>query len=114
MSRTRLLQLALALGPVLYGTAEAATVLHYEPLRDTRVGLGLTAAKPAATATTTEAITLHFNAFSRDFALELEPNGRLADLQQRLRLDAGTGAYRGKVVGRPGSWARVVLTPAGP
>jgi hypothetical protein len=114
MSRTRLLQLALALGPVLFGTAEAATVQHYEPLRDTRVGVGVTAAKPTATPTTTGATSLHFNAFSRDFALELEPNGRLAGLQQRLGLHADIGAYRGRVVGRPGSWARVVLTPAGP
>jgi len=111
MSRTRLLQLSLVFGPLLYGGAEAATVQHSEPLRAIRVG-GAAAAKP--TATTTEATTLHFNAFSRDFALELEPNGRLAGMQQKLRLGAGIGAYRGTVAGRAGSWVRIVLTPAGP
>ncbi len=82
---------------------------HSEPLRGYRTASGA-ALKPSGTQPT----TLHFNAFSRDFALELEPNGRLAGLQQQLRLDASGGAYRGAVAGRPGSWARVVLTPTGP
>ncbi len=112
MSRTHRSSLALALLPLLCGAAEGATVQHSEPLRAIRVGS--TAAKPAATPTTAEATTLQFNAFSRDFTLELEPNGRLASMQQQLKLGAGTGAYRGTVAGRPGSWVRVVLTPAGP
>jgi uncharacterized repeat protein (TIGR01451 family) len=108
MARTRPLPLALALWAALHGGAEAATVQHSETLRAYRL-VGAVEKPHAAQPT-----TLQFNAFSRDFVLELEPNGRLARMQQRLALDAGTGAYRGRLAGRPGSWARLVLTPAGP
>jgi hypothetical protein len=117
MSKTRpsLSLLALALWPLalLCTAAEAATVQHSEPLRGYRI---TASAKPTAPTSTTEATTLEFNAFSRDFTLKLEPNGRLAAMQQQLELGTGTGtgAYRGAVVGRPGSWVRIVLTPAGP
>jgi hypothetical protein len=90
--------------------AEAATVLHSEPLRSYRVDGAAGSFKPSAGSPA----TLLFNAFNRDFALELEPNGRLTALQASLDLPAGTGAYRGKVAGRPGSWVRIVLTAAGP
>jgi hypothetical protein len=90
--------------------AEAATVQHWEPLRGYRVDGAAGSLKPSAN----EPVTLVFDAFNRSFALELEPNGRLAALQQSIDLPAGTGAYRGKVAGRPGSWARIVLTAAGP
>ena len=90
--------------------ATAATVQHAEPLRGLSVDGAGGARKPSASAPA----TLVFNAFNRDFAIELEPNGRLAVLQASLDLPAGTGAYRGKVTGEPGSWARIVLTAAGP
>jgi hypothetical protein len=95
---------------MLSGVAEAATVQHAEPLRAYRVGSGAGATKP----TGTEPLTISFNSFSRDFTLELEPNGRLAAMQAELELAAGIGAYRGKVAGRPDSWVRIVMTPAGP
>jgi hypothetical protein len=110
MSETRLV-LAPALCLLLSGGAEAATVLHFEPLRATEIGPGAAAGKPSIAI---EPTTLRFNAFSRDFALELEPNGRLQELQQTLNVGSGIGAYRGKIAGRPESWARIVLTPAGP
>ena len=103
MLTTPLVRLALALCLAVCAGVQAATVQHSEPLRGYRVD---GAAKPTAA----QPATLHFNAFSRDFALELEPNGRLARRQQEL----GAGAYRGTVAGRPNSWVRVVLTPAGP
>jgi hypothetical protein len=109
MPRTRLLQLSLSIGPLLCGPADSATLQHFEPLRAMRMDAAA-AAGPAAT----EPRTLHFNAFSRDFALELRPNGRLAGMQRQMSLGVGFGAYRGTVAGRAGSWARVVLTPAGP
>jgi len=112
MSKTRPLGLALIVCTLLCGAAEAATLRHSEPLRALRVGGA--AGGSAAKQTAQQPTTLEFNAFSRDFALELEPNGRLAHLQQQLELAAGTGAYRGTVAGRPGSWVRIVLMPAGP
>ncbi len=57
----------------------------------------LSAEKPAAAGPT----TISFNAFSRDFTLELEPNGRLARMQARA--DGGS-AYRGKLAGHADSW----------
>ena len=115
MSRARPIWLAISLGGVLYGVADAATVRHAEPLlgfsvdaanADARGSAPLGADKPTAAGPT----VISFNAFSRDFALELEPNGRLAGLVQRV----GTAAYRGKIAGRPDSWVRLVLTPEGP
>lgn len=103
MWRALPLWLAISLGSVLYGAADAATVRHAEPLLGLSIGA---ASKPTAAGPT----VVTFNAFSRDFALELEPNGRLAGLSQRF----GTAAYRGKIAGRPDSWVRLVLTPEGP
>jgi hypothetical protein len=110
MSRAVVLALLTCVGATIFVAAEAATVRHTEPLRGYRVASTAGSGKPAPT----DPATLAFNAFSRDFTLELEPNGRLAALQASLDLPAGTGAYRGKVAGRPGSWARIVLTDAGP
>jgi hypothetical protein len=103
MSRFRPARFAILLGCALHGAAGAAVVQHAEPLRGFRVE----GEKPTAS----DAARVSFNAFSRDFALELEPNGRLAGLQQRIGTAA---AYRGKVTGRPGSWVRLVLTAEGP
>ena len=82
MVRNRLVRLAIIVCPLVMGAAEAATVQHAEPLRGFRVGAraGGADAKPAGAAPA----TVTFNAFSRDFALELEPNGRLAALHKPL------------------------------
>jgi hypothetical protein len=106
MVRTRYWRLAVGVGAALCGVAHAATVQHFEPLRGYRGASDAAVNKPAAAGPT----TISFNAFSRDFVLELQPNGRLARLQARL----GVSAYRGTVAGNPESWVRVVLTPAGP
>jgi len=82
-------------------------VQHAEPLRGLNIAGRGGAAKPARG----EPAVVEFNAFSRDFALELEPNARLARGAARLGADAG--AYRGTVAGKPRSWARIVLTPGG-
>lgn len=110
MSRKRQLRLGLAVCVLLPGAAEAATVQHSEPLRSYRVA-GASAAKPTSA---DGPLKLEFNAFSRDFALELEPNGRLAGMQRELERGGNAAAYRGRIAGRRGSWARLVLTPAGP
>ncbi len=119
MSRLRLAALAISLTSALHGAAHAATVRHAEPLRGLSVTAyggahrddrgrampGAVALKPAQGAPA----VVSFNAFSRDFALELEPNGRLAGAS-----GAAAAAYRGKVQGRLGSWVRLVLTLEGP
>jgi hypothetical protein len=110
MSRATVLALLTCAGSTIFVAAEAATVRHAEPLRGYRVAGAAGSLKPAST----EPATLAFDAFGRNFTLELEPNGRLAALQASLDLPAGTGAYRGTVAGRADSWARIVLTDAGP
>src|SRR5690606_35995085 len=105
------------LGAALPGIAMAAddvTVLHAEPLFAYSVAARSAATEPlakAAAATTTT--TVSFNAFGRDFTLELEPNARLAQIEAELALPLGVGAFRGKLTDRPSSWARAVLTPGG-
>ena len=108
MSRSRFLRLALVLYAGLGSAAEAATVQHVEPLR----GLSVSGRGGSAKPSHGEPAVVGFNAFGRDFALELEPNGRLAG--RAARLGASVGAYRGMLAGVPYSWARIVLTPAGP
>jgi hypothetical protein len=106
MLRLRPTGLAILLGCALHGAAGAAQVQHAEPLRGLRIEDG-SGGKPSAS----EPKLIRFNAFNRDFALELEPNGRLAGLQRRVSTAA---AYRGKIAGRTDSWARLVLTAEGP
>jgi len=91
--------------------ADDVVVQYSEPLQEfsleTRVGAAT--AKP----TTPGIVDLRFIALGREFAVVLEPNARLGPLAGRLGRDAGA-AYRGKLAGRAGSWARIVLTPTGP
>ncbi len=95
-------------GCALCGEAGAASIRHTEPLLGLAVGVRANAAeKPSAG----EPAVVSFNAFSRDFTLALEPNGRLARLQQR---GGAATAYRGKIAGHPASWVRLVLTAEGP
>jgi hypothetical protein len=105
MLRSRSIAAALCVCAAVEPNVRAATVQHAEPLRAYRFG---DAAKPSAG----EPAIVTFNAFSRDFRLELEPNARL----ERALAQSGdaAGAYRGRVAGRAGSWVRLVLTPAGP
>lgn len=111
MSIRKSLLACLALGvPSIGAAAEGVAIVHSEPLYGYRVAARAAAAKPL-TADTPE---IRFNAFGRDFTLELERNARLAAMQASLDLAPGIVAYRGKLAGRPDSWVRLVLTPAGP
>ncbi len=105
--------LLLALSVCLPGVAVAADdvgLLHFEPLRFYRAA----ARASDANVPTSDITELRFNAFGRDFALDLVPNARLAAMRDTLSLPPGTAAYRGKLAGRPGSWARIVLSATGP
>lgn len=94
--------------------ADDVGVQYYEPLRDYEFAPAAAAQILSATAPTarTSVAELRFNAFGRDFVVALERNARLDPALERL--GDGLTAYRGSVVGRPGSWARVVMTPNGP
>ena len=91
-------------------TARAdVTVQHADEL----VGYNIAAAH-APTSAAPGAMELGFNALGKDFAVALEPNARLGPMVANLGGAAGATAYRGSLRGRPGSWARIVLTPQGP
>jgi hypothetical protein len=94
------------------GAAEGVVVQYSEPLRDYVVEARVQAATAAATAP--GVVELRFTALGREFELLLEPNARLETVAGRLGRAAGVAAYRGKVAGHERSWARIVLTPAGP
>ncbi|HEX5046671.1 MAG TPA: M12 family metallo-peptidase [Gammaproteobacteria bacterium] len=91
--------------------ADNVAVQYSEPLRDYAVETRVFAASSKPTAP--GIVDLRFIALGREFVVVLEPNARLQSFAGRLGRDAGA-AYRGKLAGRPDSWARIVLTPAGP
>ena len=53
----------------------------------------------------TPGTTLVFDALGQHFEIELEPNTRLV----RGQLPAGIGIYRGEIVGKSDSWARITM-----
>ena len=69
------------------------TVSHFEPLQRL-------SSRPDA---------LKFDALGRTFDLQLEPNDRLLSRLSRNALTDGIGVYRGRLAGRPDSWARIVM-----
>jgi len=52
---------------------------------------------------------MRFNAFSRRFDIELQPNHVLIDAVRRQNLGADVQIYRGALAARPNSWARIVV-----
>ena len=54
--------------------------------------------------------TLVFDALGQRFELALEPNARLV----RGRLPDGIDVYRGKLAGKPDSWARITMVNGAP
>jgi uncharacterized repeat protein (TIGR01451 family) len=93
--------------------ANADVVVQYsETLRDYRLAARLDSdpAEPRVPG----AVVLHFDALGQAFALALEPNARLDPMLATLGRPDGVIAYRGELAGKPGSWARIVMTPDGP
>ena len=88
----------------LHAVERGGVVVSYsEPLEILSVGPG-----EARAITQSASPRLVFDALGQRFELELEPNDRLlAD----DRLDASAiGIYRGRLAGKPGSWARIVMS----
>jgi len=59
-------------------------------------------------------LVMSFDALGRRFDLELEPNGRLVSVARQNPLLDGVDIYRGELAGRPGSWARIVVSDGMP
>ena len=59
-------------------------------------------------------LVMSFDALGRRFDLELEPNSRLVSVARQNPLLDGVDIYRGDLAGRPGSWARIVVSDGMP
>lgn len=118
----RSLSLTLAAAALFAGGthAQSVEVLAYERLGQIETTPGGLATTELRTGTSTDTgasigpITMSFDAFGRRFAFDLEPNARVNEIARKLPASDGATAYRGTLTGRPGSWARIVVAPAGP
>ena len=104
----------------IFSTANAAgpddvMLSHYEPLQQLTLhtmstGAANASQKPGSAAP----LVMSFDALGRRFDLELEPNSRLLSVARQNPLLDGVDIYRGELAGRPGSWARIVVSDGMP
>jgi uncharacterized repeat protein (TIGR01451 family) len=107
--------LAVAVAAV-FSTADAATsddvmLSHYEPLQQLTLNtVSSAAANASQKAGGAAPLVMSFDALGRRFDLELEANSRLMPVARQNPLLDGVDIYRGELAGRPGSWARIVVS----
>ena len=100
----------------IFSTANAAgpddvMLSHYEPLQQlTLHTMSSGAANASQKASGAAPLVMSFDALGRRFDLELEPNSRLVSVARQNPLLDGVDIYRGELAGRPGSWARIVVS----
>ncbi len=100
----------------IFSTANAAgpddvMLSHYEPLQQlTLHTMSSGAANASQKAGGAAPLVMSFDALGRRFDLELEPNSRLVSVARQNPLLDGVDIYRGELAGRPGSWARIVVS----
>jgi len=104
MTGIRRLVIAAAVACCAPAAAQRPDVAHREAIFDWRV-TDTTASDPADAA----AMTAGFSAFGRQFDLQLERNAHLSRGSRAMSREAL--ALTGVLRGRPGSWARIVMTP---
>lgn len=73
-------------------------VSHYESLQDTRVSNERS-----------DSMSLQFDALGRRFDLELVTNDRITAGLDPAIAASSIGVYRGRLAGKPNSWARIVM-----
>ncbi len=106
--------LATALAAI-FSTVNAAvpdnvTLSHYEPLQQLTLRSGSSGVTNVSQKAGSAApLIMSFDALGRSFDLELEPNSRLLSVTRQNPAFNGIDIYRGKLAGRPGSWARIVV-----
>jgi hypothetical protein len=104
----------------VFSTANAAgpddvMLSHYEPLQQLTLNSVSSAAANASQKTSGAApLVMSFDALGRRFDLELEANSRLVTAARQNPLLDGVNIYRGELAGRPGSWARIVVSDGMP
>ena len=104
----------------IFSTANAAgpddvMLSHYEPLQQlTLHTMSSDAANASQKPGSAAPLVMSFDALGRRFDLELEPNRRLVSVARQNPLLDGVDIYRGELAGRPGSWARIVVSDGMP
>lgn len=92
-------------------SAADVAVSHFETLQRLEI------AGPARTAqqklSADAPASVNFDAFGRNFDLELEPNHQLLSASARGELPRSLTAYRGSVAGNAASWSRIVIAADG-
>ena len=88
--------------------ARDVVITHSEPLQS--IELGRIDNRGIADREQDAHSTLTFDALGQRFELELEPNQRLLRHIGASELPANVSIYRGRLTGKPNSWARIVIT----
>lgn len=107
--------LAAALAAI-FSTVNAAgpddvTLSHFEPLQQLTLRSGSSGATNVSQKAGFAApLIMSFDALGRSFDLQLEPNSRLLSVARQNPIFDGVDIYRGELAGRPGSWARIVVS----
>lgn len=97
--RRGILWLLIAAAFPLLASAEPVRIHYSEPLAELRVSADA---------------RMNFNAFSRNFDIELQPNHALLGALERHSLGDGIKVYRGELSGNTESWVRIVVSDGVP
>ena len=99
--------------PLLHASESGGVVVsHYESLHNLTINRGNSGGMQKLQQAGTS--VLSFDALGRTFELQLEPNDRLTRNAFPGGLPNNTGVYRGRLAGRPDSWARIVISDGDP
>jgi len=112
ISLTLTLVLVLAAAGAEAGERDGATIVHSEEVRQ-MVIRRLASGAPAAAAVRAP-VEMGFDALGRHFDLSLESNVGLLSPETMASLDDDLSVLRGRIDGRSGSWARIVLANGQP
>ena len=103
--------LSLIAAAPLVAAAGDVRIDHYEPLADLVLSSDASGMqKPGVQSVT----GIRFNAFSRQFDIELQPNYALLGAAERHNMAGAVQMFRGALANAPDSWARIVLVDGVP
>lgn len=91
-------------------SAQDIRILHHEPLSSLRIAAPAGDSASGKVASQQSAMALTFQAFGREFQLELETNIRLIEgLGERMNRIRNATPYKGRIAGNEESWASITL-----
>ncbi len=92
---------------LLAGESNSVMVSHYESMQ--RLSIKTESVETSQELRGAGPVTLSFDALGKAFVLDLEPNTGLFSAASGTALADGLEVYRGSVIGKPNSWARIVV-----